>query len=180
MVADSLSVRLIREAKAGDVAAFEALLGPAILPGFRLAYSMLRDRAEAEDAVQEACFSAWRKVHQLSPETESLVPWFLAIVTNRCRTVRRGRWWTVIRLADIIPTARGRGMSVEEGYDLRQAVAALPEGQRVVLFLYFYLDLPLEQISVVLCTSPQAVKSKLHRALRRLRPQLDPAETTGI
>lgn len=177
---DSLSTRLISEAKTGNASAFEALLQPAILPGFRLAYSMLHDRTEAEDAVQEACFSAWRNLHQLSPGTESVVPWFLAIVTNRCRTIRRGRWWSVIRLADVIPTARVREMSVEEGHDLRQAIAGLPEGQRIVLFLYFYLDLPLEQISVVLGTSPQAVKSKLHRALRRLRPQLDPAETTGL
>ncbi len=173
-------MQLVTEAKAGDVAAFETLLKPVILPGFRLAYAILHDRSEAEDAVQEACFSAWRKLHQLSPETGSLLPWFLAIVTNRCRTVRRGRWWSVIRLADVMPASRARETSVEEGYDLRQAIAALPEGQRVVLFLYFYLDLPLEQISTVLNTSPQAVKSKLHRALRRLRPQLDPAGTTGL
>jgi RNA polymerase sigma factor (sigma-70 family) len=169
-------MRLVTEAKAGDVAAFEALLRPVILPGFRLAYAILHDRTEAEDAVQEACFSAWRKLHQLSPGTESLMPWFLAIVTNQCRTVRRGRWWSVIRLAEVIPSRSTHEMSVEEGYDLRQAIAGLPEGQRIVLFLYFYLDLPLEQIATVLDASPQAVKSKLHRALRRLRPELDPAD----
>ncbi|MBJ7596619.1 MAG: hypothetical protein DLM67_00525 [Candidatus Nephthysia bennettiae] len=65
---------------------------------------------------------------------------------------------------------------MEEGYDLRHALGALPEGQRMVLFLYFYLDLPLDQVAAVLKTSPQAAKSKLHRALRRLRPELDPAE----
>lgn len=174
---DSLSVRLITEAKAGDVVAFEALLRPVVLPGFRLAYAMLHDRSEAEDAVQEASFSAWRKLHQLSPGTDSLLPWFLAIVSNRCRTVRRGRWWSVVRLADVIPSQRAQqGISVEEGYDLRQAIGALPEGQRVVLFLYFYLDLSQEQIAVVLNASPQAVKSKLHRALRQLRPRLDPSE----
>jgi RNA polymerase sigma-70 factor (ECF subfamily) len=173
---DSLGVRLIAEAKAGDGAAFEALLRSVILPGFRLAYAMLHDRSEAEDAVQEACFSAWRKLDQLSPGTESLLPWFLAIVGNRCRTVRRGRWWSVVRLADVIPSQRARDVSVEEGYDLRQAIAALPEAQRVVLFLYFYLDLSQDQIGVVLNASPQAVKSKLHRALRKLRPRLDPSE----
>jgi RNA polymerase sigma factor (sigma-70 family) len=169
-------MRLVSEAKAGDVAAFEALLRPVILPGFRLAYAILHDRTEAEDAVQEACFSAWRKLHQLSPGTESLMPWFLAIVSNRCRTVRRGRWWSVIRVAEVIPSRSTEEISVEDGYDLRQAIAGLPEGQRTVLFLYFYLDLPLEQIATVLDASPQAVKSKLHRALRRLRPELDPAE----
>jgi RNA polymerase sigma-70 factor (ECF subfamily) len=173
-------MELIMAAKAGDGAAFEALLRPVLLPGFRLAYAMLHDRAEAEDAVQEACFSAWRKLHQLSPETERLLPWFLAIVTNRCRTVRRNRWWSMIRLADVIPSQQTGEVSVEEGYDLRRAITALPEGQRLVLFLYFYLDLPLDQIGLVLSTSPHAVKSKLHRALRRLRPQLDPAETSGL
>jgi DNA-directed RNA polymerase specialized sigma24 family protein len=51
-VVDSLGMRLVTEAKAGDVAAFEALLRPVILPGFRLAYAILHDRTEAEDAVQ--------------------------------------------------------------------------------------------------------------------------------
>jgi RNA polymerase sigma factor (sigma-70 family) len=169
-------MRLVTDAKAGDVTAFETLLRPAIQPGFRLAYALLHDRSEAEDAVQEACFSAWRKLHQLSPSTESLVPWVLSIVANRCRTVRRGRWWSVIRLPDVVSSSRSREVSVEEGYDLRQAIAGLPEGQRTVLFLYFYLDLPLEQIATVLNASPQAVKSKLHRALRRLRPELDPTQ----
>ena len=83
------------------------------------------------------------------PSAAILLPWFLAIVSNRCRTVRRGRWWSVVRLADV-PSQRERHVSVEEGYDLRQAIAALPEGQRAVLFLYFYLDLSQEQIAVVL------------------------------
>jgi RNA polymerase sigma-70 factor (ECF subfamily) len=175
----SVGGQLLADAKAGDVPAFEALLRPAIVAGLQLAYHMLQDRAEAEDAVQEACLSAWRKLHQVTSESESLVPWFLSIVANRCRTTRRRRWWAVVKLPDIVPSRRSSELSVEHSYDLRQAIRALPEGQRSVLFLYFYMDLPLEQAARVLNVSPVAAKSNLHRPLRRLRAQLDPVEIIG-
>jgi len=51
----------LREALAGDPAAFDALLAPLYDPGYRLAVVLLGDRAEAEDAVQEAALKAWAR-----------------------------------------------------------------------------------------------------------------------
>jgi DNA-directed RNA polymerase specialized sigma24 family protein len=56
----AMTVDLIREAKAGDQAAFEQMLRPVIEPGYRLACGMLHDPQAAEDAVQEASLLAWR------------------------------------------------------------------------------------------------------------------------
>jgi hypothetical protein len=53
---------LVPAAIAGDEAAFDALVGPLVEPGFKLAMVMLRDSGEAQDAVQEACIMAWRKL----------------------------------------------------------------------------------------------------------------------
>jgi hypothetical protein len=93
-VAQALSVDavhpLFEQAVAGDEAAFEALIGPLVEPALRLAQSMLGDRWEAEDATQEAITRAWRKLGQLRPGMP-LRPWFLAIVVNQCRNVRRTR-----------------------------------------------------------------------------------------
>src|SRR5438067_5785485 len=79
---------------------FEVLIGPLVEPGLRLAYSMLGDRAEAEDATQEAIARAWRKLPQLRDQSQ-LRPWFLSIVANQCRNVRRTRWFRTVRIPEI-------------------------------------------------------------------------------
>jgi len=80
---------LISSARIGDKLAFEKLLQPHIASAAKLAYAMLLDRTEAEDVVQEAALSAWRRLENVR-DGEDFKPWFLGIVANRCRTVRRG------------------------------------------------------------------------------------------
>src|SRR5947208_15983261 len=76
---------------------FEALIGPLVEPGLRLAYSMLGDRAEAEDATQEAITKAWRNLSRLR-DRDQASPCFLAIVANQCRNMRRTLWFRTVRL----------------------------------------------------------------------------------
>ena len=59
---------LISAAAGGDEGAFDALVGPLIEPGFKLAAVMLRDTEEARDVVQEACLIAWRKLAHVRTE----------------------------------------------------------------------------------------------------------------
>jgi RNA polymerase sigma-70 factor (ECF subfamily) len=89
---------LLRDAIAGDERAFDALIGPLVEPGYRLAVSMLNHAEEAEDAVQEATIKAWRNLHQLK-DASVVRSWFFTIVANQCRSTRRGRWWNVVKLA---------------------------------------------------------------------------------
>ena len=70
---------------------FADLLRPLIEPGFRLALAMLHDRGAAEDAVQEASFTAWRKLATMRDQGR-LRPWFLGVVANKCRNARRQKW----------------------------------------------------------------------------------------
>jgi RNA polymerase sigma-70 factor, ECF subfamily len=149
---------------------FEALIGPLVEPGLRLAFSMLGDRGEAEDATQEAITRAWKRLPQLRDRTQ-LRPWFLAIVANHCRNVRRTRWFTTVRIAYIFRPA----LVVEtdaERIDLARAMARLPMGDRQVLFMRFYLDLPVEEVAIALGISPAAAKGRIYRACRRMRPDL--------
>ena len=87
---------LLSAAITGDEAAFDTLVGPLIESGFKLAAVMLGDGEEAQDALQEACITAWRKLFQVSAEAQ-LRPWFLSIVANRCWSVRRARWWSTLK-----------------------------------------------------------------------------------
>jgi RNA polymerase sigma-70 factor (ECF subfamily) len=169
---------LISRATAGDKLAFEALLGPLIVPAARLAFGMLQDRDEAEDVVQESAVKAWRKLGNLRPEAD-FKPWFLGIVANQCRTVRRGSWWSVVRLQTAPAIDRsGPEEVVVRSMDLGRALATIPPGHRAALLLHFYLDLPLEDVATALGISVSGVKSRINRALKRLRPSLQSGEVT--
>jgi RNA polymerase sigma-70 factor, ECF subfamily len=163
---------LISSARIGNKAAFEKLLQPHISSAAKLAYAMLLDRTEAEDVVQEAALSAWRRLENVR-DGEDFKPWFLGIVANRCRTVRRGSWWSVVRVARVpmthYPSPEER---LVRGADLRSALAALSAEQRAAILLHFYLDLPLEDVARALEISVAGVKSRINRALKRLRPVL--------
>lgn len=161
---------LNERALAGDEDAFEALIGPLVEPGVRLAYSMLGDRAEAEDATQEAITKAWRKLGQLRSGMP-VRPWFLAIVMNQCRNVRRTRWFKTIRVSQRFEPAAAAEPDVGK-LDLHRALARLPDDDRQALFLHFYLDLPIEEVATALGISSAAAKGRIYRACHRLRPGL--------
>ena len=172
MAVQPVSLTLVRAAKKGDESAFELLLQPLLDQGYRLACVMLRDRSAAEDAVQEASFKAWQKVGQLR-EGADMRPWFLAIVANQCRSVRRTRWWSVVRGEAL------EGVSVEpedallEGLELRRALRSMDEAKRLVLVLHWYLDLPLDEIAAVTGTTVHAAESRLLRATQELKRRME-------
>jgi RNA polymerase sigma-70 factor (ECF subfamily) len=158
---------LVEAARSGDALAFDSLVGPLVEPAYKLAVVMLRSPHEAEDAVQEACLKAWTNLAKL--RDTSVRPWFLTIVANQCRSMRRSRWWSVIR-SESMPDERSEPESRrDDSLDLDREMALLPETDRAVLFLFFYLDLPLKDVARVIRISPQAAKSRVHRAVARLR-----------
>ncbi|HKW72887.1 MAG TPA: RNA polymerase sigma factor [Candidatus Dormibacteraeota bacterium] len=160
---------LIASAKAGDRLAFERLLEATLRPATRLAYAMLHDRSEAEDAFQEAALRAWRRMGNVREGT-AFAPWFMGIVANQCREVRRSRWWQLIRLPNAIAAPRIDETAWLDGEDLRRAVANLPPDQRSAVVMHFHLDMPIGDVAIALGISEAGVKTRINRALKRLRP----------
>jgi RNA polymerase sigma-70 factor (ECF subfamily) len=151
-------------------ATFTELLRPLIEPGFRLALAMLHDAQAAEDAVQEASFTAWSKVGRMH-DRGRLRPWFLGIVANKCRNARRTKWSAEVHIG--VPEDVAVGSAEEgtlRGADLRRAIARLGHEDRLVVALYFYLDMPLEDVAAVTGTSAGAARARLYRAVAKLRP----------
>ena len=158
---------LVRSAKAGDRAAFAELLRPEYRTALRLACGLLQDVDEAEDAVQEAAFTAWRRIGNLR-EGSSLRPWFLGIVANQCRTVKRSRWWSVTKAEP--PEGEAPAADLAASIDLRRALRRIGHDERLVLVLRYYLDMPFEEIATTLGISPKAARTRVERAVHRLKP----------
>ena len=83
---------------------------------------------------------------------------------------RRRPWWSVIRRAELDGQGRSPESIAVHEVDLRRAIARLPEEDKIALFTYFYLDLPLEEVAHVLRVPLGTAKSRVYRAARRLRP----------
>lgn len=168
---------LVARAKAGDQAAFEQLLQPVFRAAMRLAYAMLASTSEAEDAFQEAALRAWKRLGNVR-EASPFQPWFIGIVANQCREMRRGRWWQVVRVPDLGVDRPGDEGAWLEGEDLRRALNRLPDPERAAILLHFHLDMPLTDVAIALGITVPGVKTRINRALKRLRPAMRISEVS--
>jgi RNA polymerase sigma factor (sigma-70 family) len=165
------AMNLLEAAKLGDGNAFEILLQPLLEPGYRLAGGMLQDHQAAQDAVQEAAFKAWRKLRQLRDGSE-MRPWFLGIVANECRSVRRSRWSSVVKVVEPARPDSASPDAVVSGIALLNALRALDEKKRLALVLHWYLDLPLEEVAAITGSSVHAVEGQVQRGMHELRQRM--------
>ena len=153
----------LRQAALGRLAATSARRG------HRIALALLRDRAEAEDAVQEALARACRDWERLR-EPEALAGWFFRVLTNGClRALRRRRLGRV--LAELWPSTQKPSEInvVDDSAKLLAAVERLPARQRAALVLRYGQDLAVEEIAAMLGVGAGTVKTHLVRGLARLR-----------
>jgi RNA polymerase sigma-70 factor (ECF subfamily) len=165
------AMTLLQAAKRGDDGAFEILLQPLLEPGYRLAGGMLQDHQAAQDAVQEAAFKAWRKLRQLRDGSE-MRPWFLGIVANECRSVRRSRWSSVMKMLEPAQTEAAPADTVLSSIELRNALRTLDEKKRLALVLHWYLDLPLDEVATITGSSVHAVEGQVQRGMHELRERM--------
>jgi DNA-directed RNA polymerase specialized sigma24 family protein len=84
--------------------------------------------------------------------------------------MRRTRWWSVVRLPRVEPGAQD---FPSDAPDIGRALAKLPREDRLALFLHFYLDLPLDEVGTVLGLSAAGAKTRVYRAAKKLRPDLE-------
>ena len=157
------------KAAASGQTAFVELVEPLLPAAYRLAMGMLRSETEAEDAVQEAVFKAWRAHGRFRPGAE-MKPWLLAIVANECRRLLRNRWWSVVKVSGgSEPTPPGVPEAGADAAGLRRAIHRLPHDQKLAVVLRYYLDLSFDEMAEILKISTKAAKSRTYRALERLR-----------
>ncbi len=170
---------LVRLAQSGDQEAFRKLVDVYAALTERVARVLLANRADAEDAVQDAWLDAWRGLPRFETG-RPLRPWLLVIVGNRCRMVGRKLKTPSVPYDDAMLDGSPASSQVDSfsilggaSYnDLQTAVDGLDESHRQLLALRFFADLQLDEIAELLDVPVGTVKSRLHRTLQLLRRRL--------
>jgi RNA polymerase sigma factor (sigma-70 family) len=171
---------LIERTKRGDVDAYEALVQTYQGIAFRTAYAITGSAADAEEAAQDGFVKAFRAIGRFR-RGEAFRPWLLRIVANEARNRRRSagrRARLVLRAAaeegsgDAVPSPEESLLTAERSAELLAAMEALPDEQRLALVCRYFLELSEEETAAALGVRAGTVKSRLSRALARLREQL--------
>lgn len=171
-----LEDRLALRCRAGDNAAFDELVSNYQLRLFRFAFRLLKDRAEAEDAVQETFLRVYRALDTYRPDG-FFSSWIYRITLNECRRRLRGRRPTLpleySMVSDTHPDPQAAVMTNERHRQLRFALETLPEHYRIVMVLFYFEDMSVDEISRTLGISISAVKVRLHRGRDRLAKRME-------
>jgi RNA polymerase sigma-70 factor (ECF subfamily) len=147
---------------------------------YRLATVILGSGLEAEDAVAEAALDAWRSRGKLR-DLERFDAWFGRILVNACRDrLRSRRRHPVISIEASDVADRSTGADFRHGVEVadavRRALEVLDPDERIVVALRYWSDLPVDAIAQRTGVPSGTVKSRLSRALGRLRLALGPDE----
>jgi RNA polymerase sigma factor (sigma-70 family) len=172
---------LIDRARRGDTDSYGELVRRYQDVAVRTAYVVAGDAADAEEAAQEAFVKAYRALDRFRGEAP-FRPWLLAIVATEARNRRRAagrRAALAVRAAerdrpsgDAAPSPEEAVLGTEERERLVAAVNSMGESDRMVIAYRFFLDLSERETAEALGVPEGTVKSRLSRALRRLRELL--------
>lgn len=160
------------ERLANWVASYQALL-------LKICYAYLCDAEQARDAVQETFLKAYRSMDSFRGECGEK-NWLVAIARNTCRDMRKSAWFrhvdkrvTPEELPDIADVAAS-----EEERALTAAILRLPEKLKDAVLLYYFQGFTMPEAAKILGITQPSVSSRLNRARKRLKAQLERGDAT--
>ena len=134
---------------------------------YRVSFSLLQNKADAEDAVMDG-FERYLRAKRTFSSPEHEKAWLLKVTVNRCRDLLRKKKFRIYT-----PLEEVTSMPAEEKtvFDF-SAVLSLPQEQKEVILLYYFEDMKVEEVAKALSASVSAVKMRLLRAREALREKL--------
>jgi RNA polymerase sigma-70 factor (ECF subfamily) len=166
---------LVDRARQGDEEAFGALARTVGDRCMAIAFRILRDADQAEDAVQTAFVAAWRELPALR-DPDRFEPWLHRMLVNACYAeARRSRRWAAnIRALPLDgATAPNDILTIDDRDQLERGLRRLPIDQRAVVVFHHYLGLSLPEVADRLGIPLGTAKSRLHYASVALRSSLE-------
>jgi RNA polymerase sigma-70 factor (ECF subfamily) len=154
----------------------------------RTAFLLLKDRYTCEEVVQDTFIIAYEKIYQLD-EPEKLKSWLTSITVNRCKMLmRKWNWKTILLNFDFAERIRGDEhmespeaqliVNVENKL-LSESIQELDYKYREVLTLYYFNEMKISEMAVILHTAESTVKTRLKRGRSYLRELIERGEEAG-
>lgn len=170
----------VEQALRGDRAAFGQLMHRYAGAVYNLAYRMLGNAEDAEDASQEIFLRAYTRLASFD-RARRFSTWLLSIGSNYCiDRLRRRRfaWLTLDDAAFALPSAEPgperSALKREQQALVQQALQKLPESYRLVMVLRYWQDLSYDEIAKTTGLTESTIKTRLHRARHMLAEALGP------
>jgi RNA polymerase sigma-70 factor, ECF subfamily len=168
----------LARARQGDKAAFGNLIEAYQTPVFNLAYRMLGNAGEAEEAAQEAFIRAYTRLDSYNPE-HKFSTWMLSITSNYCIDIIRKRRMQLLSIDEPLPPhpalmseqslgPEAQALDHEQQALVQQMLDSLAPDYRQAVALRYWYDFSYEEIAEVMDTTVSAVKSRLFRARKQL------------
>jgi RNA polymerase sigma-70 factor (ECF subfamily) len=170
----------VASALRGDGAAFAQLVDQYKTPVYNLAYRMLGNAEDAEDAAQETFMRAYAQLRSYDA-SRKFSSWLLSIAAHYCiDQLRRRRFaWLPIETVDALDwlwSAKDQpeqtAIDGEDRDEMRRLLHVLPAKYRLVLVLRYWYDMSYAEIATVTHMTEAAVKTRLHRAREMLSDHL--------
>jgi len=168
----------LAEARRGSKEAFGELINAYQSPVFNLAYRMLGNADEAEQAAQEAFIRAWTRLDSYDP-AHKFSTWLLSITSNYCIDQLRKRRAHLLSIEGPLPPhpalmsentdgPEEQATATERQESVQQLLNTLPDDYKQAVVLRYWYDMSYEEIAEVMETSVSAIKSRLFRARRQM------------
>lgn len=135
---------------------------------YRVAYSYMKDRNDADDVTQDVLIELYR-TEKVFESDDHVRNWLIRVTVNRCKMLFRSPWR---KREDIAVYAETLGFEEQSHLDLFNAVMALGKKYRVPLMLFYYEGYSTAETAAILGISENAVSTRLFRAKSKLKDLL--------
>ena len=139
---------------------------------FRVAFSYMKSRADADDITQNVLLKLYRYEGDFQSEAH-LKNWLIRVTINECKSAVRSLWRKTEDLEDYVNSL---AMPTQDHSDLLEAVMALPKKYRVAIYLYYYEGYSTAEMAGLLSLPEATVRTHLARARAKLKTILTEAE----
>jgi RNA polymerase sigma-70 factor (ECF subfamily) len=167
----------VQQARAGDPGAFSRLVEAYQKPVYNLAYRMLGNSVEAEDAAQETFIRAYTRLETYDP-ARKFSSWMLSIASHYCIDMLRRRRANTLSIDDLppmidlsMPRATQPEQVVVEGQvadEVQRLLDTLPPSYRTPVILRYWYDMSYKEIAETMGVTESTIKTRLHRARAKL------------